>query len=103
MDNSPTLFATDRTDPRLPNVRLGVIGFETRYATSPWHGFWLYDEERVLVETFSAALDLRQPQEIELYGKAFEQLATVADYDRSARAIINRVGDDLEDLAQPGD
>jgi hypothetical protein len=81
---------------QLPNVRLGIIGFRTQYATSPWHGFWIYDNERVLVETFSASLDLRQPQEIELYGNAFEQLAAVASYGRSARAIINRV---IEDLA----
>ena len=80
---------------QLPNVRLGIIGFETQYATSPWHGFWMYDNERVLVETLSAELDLRQPQEIELYGNAFEQLAAVASYGRSARAIINRVMDDL--------
>lgn len=79
----------------LPNVRLGIISFETQYATSPWHGFWLYDNDRVLVETFSAALDLRQPQEIELYGNAFEQLAAVASYGRSARGIINRVIDEL--------
>lgn len=80
---------------QLPNVRLGIISFETKYATSPWHGFWLYDTERVLVETFSAALDLRQPQEIELYSNAFEQLAAIASYGRSARAIINRAIDDL--------
>ncbi|ORT46567.1 Scr1 family TA system antitoxin-like transcriptional regulator, partial [Frankia sp. KB5] len=81
---------------QLPNVRLGIIGFETQYATSPWHGFWMYDTERVLIETFSAALDLRQPQEIELYAGAFEELAAVASYGRSARAIINGV---IEDLA----
>jgi len=79
----------------LPYVKLGIISFGTKYATSPWHGFWMYGNERVLVETFSAALDLRQPQEIELYGSAFEQLAAVASYGRSARAIINRVIDDL--------
>lgn len=80
---------------QLPNVRLGVIGFEARYATSPWHGFWMYDNERVLVETFSAALDLRQPQEIETYGNAFEQLAAVASYGRGARKRISRVIGDL--------
>jgi len=80
---------------QLPNVRLGIIGFETQYAISPWHGFWMYDNERVLVETFSAALDLRQPREIELYGKTFEQLAAVASYARSARRIINCVVEDL--------
>jgi transcriptional regulator with XRE-family HTH domain len=80
---------------QLPNVRLGIIGFETQYATSPWHGFWMYDNERVLVETLSAELDLRQPQEIELYAGAFDQLAAVASYGRSARTIINHVMDDL--------
>jgi hypothetical protein len=50
----------------------------------------------VLVETMSAALDLRQPEEVELYSGAFEQLAAVAGYGRSARAIINRAIDDLE-------
>ena len=80
---------------QLSNVRLGIIGFETQYATSPWHGFWLYDSERVLIETFSASLDLRQPQEIELYENAFEQLAAVASYGRAARGIINRATDEL--------
>jgi transcriptional regulator with XRE-family HTH domain len=80
---------------QLPNMKLGIIGFDTQYATSPWHGFWLYDDQKVLVETMSAALDLRQPQEIALYGDAFEQLAAVASYSRSARAIITRVMDDL--------
>jgi transcriptional regulator with XRE-family HTH domain len=81
----------------LPNSRLGIIGFEAQYgATAPWHGFWLYDTDRVLVETFSAVLDLRQPQEIELYANAFGQLADAASYGRGARSIINRAIDDLE-------
>ncbi|MFR9726051.1 helix-turn-helix domain-containing protein [Streptomyces sp. MS19] len=81
---------------QLPNVRLGVIAFETAYTVAPWHGFWLYDDARVVVETLSAELDLRQPQEIELYGAAFQQLAQVASYGRAARTVINRV---IEDLA----
>lgn len=79
----------------LPNVRLGIIGFETQYAMSPWHGFWLYDNDRVVVETFSAALNLAQPPEIELYSTVFDQLAAVATYGRPARAIITRIIDDL--------
>lgn len=86
----------------LPNVRLGVIGFNTQYATSPWHGFWLYDQDRVVVETYSAALTLTQPQEIELYARVFDELAAVASYGRAARAIINSVGDDLT-AELPGD
>jgi hypothetical protein len=79
----------------LLNVRLGIINSDTQYVVGPWHGFWLRDNERVLVETFSAELNLVQPSEIELYSKIFEQFAAVATYGRSARALITRVADDL--------
>jgi hypothetical protein len=79
----------------LPNVRLGIIGFESQYVVAPWHGFWILDHDRVMVETFSAELNLAQPQEIELYAGVFNALAAVASYGRAARAIITRVIDDL--------
>lgn len=79
----------------LPNVRFGIIGFETSYVVAPAHGFWLLDDDRVMVETFSAELNLAQPQEIKLYRMIFEQLAGVASYGRAARAIITRAIDDL--------
>jgi transcriptional regulator with XRE-family HTH domain len=79
----------------LPNVRLGIVGFETAYVVGPAHGFWLLDNDRVMVETFSAELNLAQPQEIELYSGIFEALAGVASYGRAARSIITRVIDDL--------
>ncbi len=79
----------------LPNVRLGIIGFGTQYVVAPAHGFWLLDKDRVMVETFSAELNLAQPQEIELYSGIFDSLAAVASYGRAARAITTRVIDDL--------
>lgn len=79
----------------LRNVRLGIIGFETQYVVGPWHAFWLRDQDRVTIETFSAELNLAQPQELGLYASIFEQMAAVASYGRSARAIITRVIDDL--------
>lgn len=86
----------------LPNVRLGIIGFDTQYVVGPWHGFSLRDADRVMVETFSAELNLAQPQEIELYSNIFDQFAAVASYGRSARAIITRVIDDLAPEAPGG-
>jgi transcriptional regulator with XRE-family HTH domain len=86
----------------LPNVRLGIIDFQTAYAVAPWHGFWILDNDRVMVETYSAELNLAQPQEVELYGGVFESLAAVASYGRSARAIITRVIDELS-AALPAD
>jgi transcriptional regulator with XRE-family HTH domain len=79
----------------LPNVRLGIIPFETAYVVAPAHGFWLLDNDRVMVETFSAELNLTQPQEIELYAGIFKQMAGAASYGRSARATIMRVIDNL--------
>jgi transcriptional regulator with XRE-family HTH domain len=79
----------------LPNVRLGIIPFETAYAVAPTHGFWLLDNSRVMVETFSAELNLTQPQEIELYAGIFKTMAEAASYGRQARAVIMRVIDDL--------
>jgi transcriptional regulator with XRE-family HTH domain len=79
----------------LPNVKLGIIGFETQFVVGPWHAFWLRDQSRVTIETFSAELNLAQPREIELYASIFEQMAAVASYGRSARAIITRALDDL--------
>jgi hypothetical protein len=79
----------------LRTVRLGIIGFDARYAIGPWHGFWLLDDDLVAVETYSAELNLAQPQEIEVYSAVFDQLANVASYGSEARAIILRVIDDL--------
>lgn len=79
----------------LPNVRLGVVSSETQYVVGPWHGFWLRDNERVLVETFSAELNLVQPPEIALYSNIFEQFSAIASYGRSARTIITQMADEL--------
>lgn len=79
----------------LRNVRLGIIGFGAQYPIGPLHGFWLRDNDRVVVETYSAELNLAQPQEIELYARVFDQLAAVASYGSAARAIIVKVIDDL--------
>lgn len=79
----------------LRNLRLGIIGFTAPYDSDPRHGFWLLDDDRVRVETFSAELNLRQPLEIALYSGVFGQLADVASYGREARTIITHVMDDL--------
>lgn len=80
----------------LPNVRLGIIPFEKRLTMAPEHGFWVMDERLVSVETFSAGLDLTQPQEIDLYLKVFETLALDADYDRKAQAHLARAARAIE-------
>jgi transcriptional regulator with XRE-family HTH domain len=77
------------------NVKLGIIDFKTQYVTDPRHGFWVYDDHLVQFESYSAEINLRQPQEIELYSGIFEHLAAVASYGSEARAIISRVMHEL--------
>lgn len=79
------------------NVKLGIIDFKTQYVTDPRHGFWVYDDHLVQFESYSAEINLRQPQEIELYTGIFEHLAAVARYGSDARAIISRVMRELAD------
>jgi transcriptional regulator with XRE-family HTH domain len=86
----------------MPNVKFGIIPFGTAYAVSPTHGFWLLDDERVMVETFSAELNLAGPQEIELYRSIFDSMATAAGYGRQAREIIKTVIEDLSEEMLPG-
>jgi hypothetical protein len=87
----------------VPNVRLGIISADTQYVIGPWHGFWLRDNNRVMVETFSAELNLVQAPEIALYSKIFEQFAGMANYGRTARMIINEVAEDLAPEAPDSD
>jgi hypothetical protein len=85
----------------LPNVRLGIIPFDAPYVVAPAHGFLIMDDDRVMIETFSAELNLAQPQEIELYGQIFESLAEAASYGRAGRAIITDVVDHLAAQVSP--
>lgn len=81
-------------------VRLGVIPFETQYAKAPLHGFSVYDDRRVGVETLTATLRLYESFEISAYLELFAEYANAAVYGAEARSLITRV---LSELAAPGE
>lgn len=56
----------------------------------------------VMVETFSAELNLAQLAGIELYGNIYRNLAAVTSYGRDARTIINTVVDELSSSLAEG-
>jgi transcriptional regulator with XRE-family HTH domain len=74
-----------------PNVKLGVIPFRTEWPVFLDHGFWIIDDDFVIVETIAAELRLTRHEEVQIYARVFEQLASVAAYGQAARAIIMRV------------
>ena len=73
---------------KLPRLRLGIIPAGAPYRVPLNNGFWILDEALVQFDTYSAELSLVRPDEIALYGRAFERLAALAVYGAEARTII---------------
>jgi transcriptional regulator with XRE-family HTH domain len=82
----------------MPTIRFGVIPFEATLPLAPVHGFWLMDDQIVVVENFTASQNLTQASEIASYVRIFEEFAKAARYDSEARAIITRALADLSAL-----
>lgn len=80
---------------RLPRLRLGIIPFDAPYRVPLNNGFWILDEALVQFDTYSAELSLVRPDEIALYGRAFERLAALAVYGTEANGTIARALDRL--------
>jgi transcriptional regulator with XRE-family HTH domain len=73
---------------RLPRLRVGIIPIDAPYRVPLNNGFWLLDDELVQFDTYTAELSLIRPDEIALYGRAFERLAALAVYGADAARII---------------
>jgi transcriptional regulator with XRE-family HTH domain len=74
----------------LDTVRLGIIPLGVPVAVVPSHGFWIYDESLVMVETIGAELRLVGEAEIEPYETVWRQLHEVAEYGAAAHRILAR-------------
>ncbi|MFE0460318.1 helix-turn-helix domain-containing protein [Kitasatospora sp. NPDC058965] len=72
----------------LPAVRLGIVPLKARLPVSPVHGFWIFDDQQVIVEVVSAELRLGLPEEVAQYRKVFDLLAQSALYDAEARHLL---------------
>jgi transcriptional regulator with XRE-family HTH domain len=80
---------------KLPRLRLGIIPMDAPYRVPLNNGFWILDEALVQFDTYSAELSLVRPDEIALYGRAFERLAALAVYGAEAKGIIAGALDQL--------
>jgi transcriptional regulator with XRE-family HTH domain len=81
----------------LDSVELAVIPFTTRLPFAPAHGFWIFDTQLVLVETVSAELSLRDPDDVALYMRYFELLWEVAEHGDAVTDAIAHIISDLID------
>ncbi len=72
----------------LGNVRLGILPFTARLPLAPLNGFWIFDDGLVTFETIAAELHIRDPEQIALYVRAFEQFAAAAIDGSDVRRIL---------------
>lgn len=72
----------------LPSVSIGVIPAGCSRTIWPLEAFYLFDDQRVAVETLTAKLNVLQPREIADYARAFMGLSGMAVYGEKARALI---------------
>ncbi|MFF5564811.1 helix-turn-helix domain-containing protein [Streptomyces sp. NPDC012623] len=71
-------------------VRLGIVPFGTPLRLTPKHGFWIFDEKRVVVETISAEFQLESAHDLALYGRTWDRLDESAVYGPRAHRLIAR-------------
>jgi len=75
----------------LKNVALGIVPLDVQLPAAPWHGFWLFDDRLVQVETVSAELSVSEPEEIKMYAMTFKAFADVAVYGDKGRTKLIEV------------
>ncbi len=82
----------------LDTVELAVLPFDARLPLSTGHNFWIHDNRLVLVETVSAELSLRDPEDIELYARLFELFWEVSARGDDATALITKLIQQLRSI-----
>ncbi|MGH3611046.1 MAG: helix-turn-helix domain-containing protein [Pseudonocardia sp.] len=74
----------------LSRVSLGIIQAAGERYCLTQGSFWIFDEQRVQVESVSAGLDITQPREIAVHAKAFALLQKSALHGHAARELIHQ-------------
>ena len=75
----------------LDTVELAILPFATELPMTTSHGFWIFDDRLVLVETLSSEISLRDQEDVQLYIRHFERLWQVAATGAEARTLLTRV------------
>lgn len=80
----------------LQQVSLGIIPMTADRTMWPLEAFWIYDDERVVVELATAEITVKQPSEVATYVRVFAEMAQIAVHGKAARALITEAINALE-------
>ncbi|WP_017582908.1 helix-turn-helix domain-containing protein [Nocardiopsis valliformis] len=70
---------------------IGIVPLAAALTVSPMHGFWIYDDSQVLVETIGAELCLTDADAVAHYQKVFGELARSAVWGVEAVRLVECV------------
>ncbi|UDM05429.1 helix-turn-helix domain-containing protein [Streptomyces longhuiensis] len=74
----------------MSTVELGIVPLGAPMPLTPKHGFWIFDEERVVVETINTELQYDSADDLALYGRTWDQLDQAAARGHQAHRLIAR-------------
>lgn len=74
----------------MSTVELGIVPLGAPMGITPKHGFWIFDEERVIVETINTELQYDAADDLALYGRVWDQLHAAAAFGPQAHRLIAR-------------
>ncbi|OKK06404.1 DNA-binding protein [Streptomyces sp. CB03234] len=74
----------------LDTVELGIVPLGAQLRRAPGHGFWIYDQRLVIVETINTEMWLDDEDSIRLYERAWDWLGEPAVYGHQAQRLIGR-------------
>ncbi len=77
-------------------VSLGIVPFGAQLTLTPKHGFWIFDEQRVVVETINTEFTLEAAEDVALYGRVWDRLDEGAAYGAQAHRLIARARSSLD-------
>ncbi len=74
----------------LPAVRFGILPLGVRLTFPPLHGFWLFDDEILNVDTFHTEIVTRDPEDVRPYQRFKDAAWEHAVVGEKARALLLR-------------
>jgi transcriptional regulator with XRE-family HTH domain len=78
----------------LPNVEIGVLGFDVELDVPPLSAFAIFDERTAVVETGSTELVLQDVEEVAFYAGAFASYRRAASFGEEAARLLVRLGEE---------
>lgn len=74
----------------LESVEIAVLPLSTEMRKAALHGFVIFDDRLVLVETYNSELGIRDPEDIALYSRLFDMYWDLAEHGERASALITK-------------